>query len=189
MPVLARETRMLIQKALDDIHIESDMRDAGSAVRLEATTTALDELLQQLDASGLIGGEVRGALWDFKREGILPFERDSVPLGERAPVHEQTLEQLKGELIDQEKAITAEDKDITEEWETMSTPIDEASGTEAEAVEQMEPVSLDDERASLEEELARLDVRWARRSEPKPEPSASDEALDDLEDELDGIDL
>ena len=189
LPVLARETRMLIQKALDDIHIESDMRDAGSAVRLEATTTALDELLQQLDASGLIGGEVRGALWDFKREGILPFERDSVPLGERAPVHEQTLEQLKGELIDQEKAITAEDKDITEEWETMSTPIDEASGTEAEAVEQMEPISLDDERASLEEELARLDVRWARRSEPKPEPSASDEALDDLEDELDGIDL
>ena len=63
LPVLARETRMLIQKALDDIHIESDMRDAGSAVRLEATTTALDELLQQLDASGLIGGEVRGALW------------------------------------------------------------------------------------------------------------------------------
>ncbi|GIR00652.1 MAG: hypothetical protein CM15mP9_3550 [Methanobacteriota archaeon] len=35
LPVLARETRLLIQKALDDIHLEADMRDAGSAVKLE----------------------------------------------------------------------------------------------------------------------------------------------------------
>lgn len=189
LPVLAQETRMLIQKALDDIHLEADMRDAGSAVRLEATTTALDELLQQLDASGFVEGEVKGALWDFKRDGFLPFERDSVPTGERKPVADETLEQLKGELIDEEKAITIEERDVTEEWETLETPVDEKVVTDVVIAKDETSVSIDDERAALEEELARLDVRWARRSEPVQEPSASDTALDELEDELDGIDL
>ena len=40
-----------------------------------------------------------------------------------------------------------------------------------------------------EEELARLDARWERRSEPVVEAHTSDSALDDLEDSLDGIDL
>ena len=180
---------MLIQKALDDIHLEADMRDAGSAVKLESTTTALDELLQQLDASGFIEGQVKGALWDFKRDGLLPYERDSVPSGERRPVTDETLEQLKGELIDEEKAITIEERDVTEEWETLETPVDEKSVSDVEASNTDTPLSIDDERAELEEELARLDVRWARRSEPVPEASASDVALDELEDELDGIDL
>ena len=48
--------------------------------------------------------------------------------------------------------------------------------------------SIDDERASLEEELARLDARWARRSDPE-DVVKSDSALDELEDSLDGIDL
>ena len=189
LPVLARETRMLIQKALDDIHLEADMRDAGSAVKLESTTTALDELLQQLDASGFVEGEVKGALWDFKRDGLLPFERNSIPLGERTPVTIEALEQLKGELIDEEKAITVEERDVTEEWETLETPVDEKMAGDVVTIEVETPISIDDERAALEEELARLDVRWARRSEPAPEPSPSDTVLNELEDELDGIDL
>ena len=48
---------------------------------------------------------------------------------------------------------------------------------------------MDDERAHLEEELARLDAKWDRRSEPVEEASVSDTALDALEDSLDGIDL
>ena len=186
LPVLARETRALIQKALDDIHLEADMRDAGSAVKLEATTSALEELLTQLDASGFVKGEVRGALWDFKRDGILPFERDSVPAGERAPVNEVVLEQMKGELIDEEVAVAVEVSDITEEWEELSTPVEEESEV---SVEDTADISHDDERATLEEELARLDARWARRTDPVEPGVVADSALDELEDSLDGIDL
>ena len=186
LPVLARETRALIQKALDDIHLESDMRDAGSAVKLEATTSALEELLTQLDASGFVNGEVRGALWDFKREGLLPFERDTVPAGERAPINEGALEQMKGELIDEEVAVAVEVSEITEEWEELSTPVQE------EVTNSLSPastISQEDERATLEEELARLDARWARRTEPEERGDIADTALDDLEQSLDGIDL
>ncbi len=186
LPVLARETRLLIQKALDDIHLESDMRDAGSAVKLEGTTSALEELLTQLDASGFVNGEVRGALWDFKRDGLLPFERDSVPAGEREPINEDVLEQMKGELIDEEVAVAVEVSEVTEEWEELSTPVEEDT---SEASGQAATLSLDDERASLEEELARMDARWAQRSDPVIETSISDSALDELEDSLDGIDL
>ena len=184
LPVLARETRSLIQKALDDIHLESDMRDAGSAVKLEGTTSALEELLTQLDASGFVNGEVRGALWDFKRDGLLPFERESVPAGEREPIHEEVIEQMKGELIDQEAAVAVEVSEITEEWEELSTPVEEDHSVEQEG----DVASMDDERASLEEELARLDARWARRSDPE-DVVKSDTVLDELEDSLDGIDL
>ena len=186
LPVLARETRALIQKALDDIHLEADMRDAGSSVKLEGTTSALEELLTQLDASGFVKGEVRGALWDFKRDGILPFERDSVPAGERAPVDEIVLEQMKGELIDEEVAVAVEVSDIAEEWEELSTPVDEKP---TELVEESAAASQDDERATLEEELARLDARWARRTDPVESGEVSDSTLDELEDSLDGIDL
>ena len=186
LPVLARETRALIQKALDDIHLEADMRDAGSAVKLEATTTALEELLTQLDASGFVKGEVRGALWDFKREGLLPFERHSLAAGERAPVDENTLEIMKGELIDEEVAVATEVSEITEEWEELSTPVEEEVEV---ASERKESSSHEDERATLEEELARLDAKWARRTDPVEPGTVADSALDELEESLDGIDL
>jgi len=185
LPVLARETHALIQKALDDIHLEADMRDAGSAVKLEATTSALEELLTQLDASGFSKGEVRGALWDFKRDGILPFERDSLPAGEREPVDEIALEKMKGELIDQETAVTVKVSEITEEWEDLSTPIEEELEVRS---EESAPVSHEDERANLEE-LARLDAKWARRIDPAESEGVTDSALDELEQSLDGIDL
>jgi hypothetical protein len=186
LPVLARETRSLIQKALDDIHLESDMRDAGSAVKLEATTSALEELLTQLDASGFVNGEVRGALWDFKRDGLLPFERDSVPVGEREPINEDALEQMKGELIDEEVAVAVEVSEVTEEWEELTTPVQEDITT---SNEESTSLSMDDERATLEEELARIDARWARRTDPVEEVLIPNSALDELEDSLEGIDL
>jgi hypothetical protein len=187
LPVLARETRALIQQALDDIHLESDMRDAGSAVRLEATTMALDELLTQLDASGFVAGEVQGALWDFKRDGILPYERESIPSGMRPPVEEGIIEELKGELIDEEIAVVVEKSDVGEEWQEMTTPVDDEIVSSPTDVEQS--FSPEDERAELEQELARLDARWDRRSEPTLESVEDSSALDELEDALDGIDL
>ena len=162
------------------------MRDAGSAVKLEATTSALEELLTQLDASGFVNGEVRGSLWDFKRDGILPFERDSVPAGDRAPVDEIALEKMKGELIDEETAVTVKVSEITEEWEELSTPVEEETDVLS---EDSAILSHDDQRANLEEELARLDARWARRTDPVELENASDSALDELEESLDGVDL
>ena len=185
LPVLARETRSLIQKALDDIHLEADMRDAGSAVKLEGTTSALEELLTQLDASGFVKGEVRGALWDFKRDGLLPFERDSVPAGEREPVNEAAIEQMKGELIDEEIAVAVDVSEITEEWEELTTPVND----EIIEVSHEPEIAHSDERASLEEELARLDARWSRRSEPSEALGGSDSDLDELEDSLGDIGL
>ena len=68
----------------------------------------------------------------------------------------------------------------------MSTPVEE----EIEAsVNEAAEVSHDDERATLEEELARLDARWARRTDPVESAVVSDSTLDELEDSLDGIDL
>ncbi len=186
LPVLARETRSLIQKALDDIHLEADMRDAGSAVRLESTTTALEELLTQLDASGFVKGEVRGALWDFKNTGFLPFERDNIPINSRNPIDEDAVEEMQGELIDEEIAVTTETSKITEEWTEMETPSEEINEAKNEEISEL---SHDDERAALEEELARLDAKWQRQSEPTTDNAVSDSVLDELENELDGIDL
>jgi hypothetical protein len=133
-----------------------------------------------------VNGEVRGALWDFKREGLLPFERDSVPSGERAPVNENALEQMKGELIDEEVAVAVEVSGITEEWEELSTPADDGV---VEVLESEVATSHEDERATLEEELARLDAKWARRVDPVDGEKFADSALDELEESLDGIDL
>ena len=46
-----------------------------------------------------------------------------------------------------------------------------------------------DERATLEEELARLDARWARRTEPVETEEVPESILSQLEESLDGIDL
>ena len=75
LPTLAMGTRKLIQVALDDIYLEADQRDAGEAIGLEETARVLEELITQLDASGLTDGRPRGMMWDFQRDGLLPFER------------------------------------------------------------------------------------------------------------------
>jgi hypothetical protein len=93
---------------------------------------------------------------------------------------------MKGELIDEEVAVAVEVSEVTEEWEELSTPVDEEV---IESTPTTVSQSLNDERAGLEEELARLDARWARRTDPVEEVQKSDSALDDLEDSLDGIDL
>jgi hypothetical protein len=105
-------------------------------------------------------------------------------------VDEEVIEQLAGELIDQEKAIAIEESDIGEEWEELPSPSndDEVVTSNIVDAEISTPPSDDDERAALEEELARLDARWVRRSEPVVE-SVGEVALSALEDELDGIDL
>ena len=189
LPHLAKETRKLIRIALDDIHLESDLRDAGSAVKLEATTLALEELITQLDATGLTEGVPKGALWDFQRDGHLPFEIGSVPAGKRLAVSEDSLEEMDGELIDQEAAIQIEDEDIPVEWVALEAPVD-VDEPKIEFTATPTPLrnSDHDERAALEEELARLDARWQNRLEPE-ERGTSNVALSSLEADLVDIDL
>ena len=101
-------------------------------------------------------------------------------------MNEKALEQMKGELIDEEVAVSTEVSEITEEWQELTTPVEE----EIEVMSQTEvKMSHDDERPTLEEELARLDARWARKTDPVDVEKFTDSALDELEESLDGIDL
>ena len=190
LPHLAKETRKLIRIALDDIHLESDLRDAGSAVKLEATTLALEELITQLDATGLTEGVPKGALWDFQRDGHLPFETGSVPAGKRLAVSDESLGEMDGELIDQDAAIQIEDEDIPVEWVALEAPVDidepavELTATSTPTIR----TSDHDERAALEEELARLDARWQTRQDPEIS-GTNNVALSSLEADLADIDL
>ena len=50
--------------------MEADQREVGEAVALENTAKILEELIAQLDATGLSDGVPKGALWDFQRDGF-----------------------------------------------------------------------------------------------------------------------
>jgi hypothetical protein len=198
LPSIAQSTRKLIQVALDDIYLEADQRDAGEAVALEDTARVLEELITQLDASGLADGVPRGMLWEFQRDGLLPYERDSIPANQRTPVEEAMVATMEPSLAGEVPVsldAQVEDTETDERgWEAMPIPIDppvdgqpeaEASITGGDA-----PTDLDgsDERAALEAELAQLDASWEHRKEPAPAP-AQDPALAALEARLSGLDL
>ena len=108
LPSLAQGTRKLIQVALDDIYLEADQRDAGEAIGLEETARVLEELITQLDASGLTDGRPRGMMWDFQRDGLLPFERESIPAEQRIPVNESMLSDLESHLVHAEQVSVVE---------------------------------------------------------------------------------
>jgi hypothetical protein len=79
LPDIAAATQRLIRVALDDIHLEADQRDAGASVALALTAEALEELLSQLEAAGLVGGRPAGHLWAFMASGLLPSEAGHAP--------------------------------------------------------------------------------------------------------------
>ena len=198
LPSIAKSTRQLIQVALDDIYLEADQRDAGEAVALEDTARVLEELITQLDASGLADGVPRGMLWEFQRDGLLPYERDSVPASQRTPVEENmiaTMEStLAGEVpvsLDAAVEVAVADE---QGWEEMPIPVDAGTNSvdetppESPSIEPTSDLDGSDERAALEAELAQLDASWEHRKEPAPE-AAPDPALAALEARLSGLDL
>ncbi len=200
LPSLAQGTRRLIQVALDDIYLEADQRDAGEAIGLEETARVLEELITQLDASGLTDGRPRGMMWDFQRDGYLPFERESVPTEQRIPVSESMMEDLESTLINAEVVSSIEPSNTArvdeEGWSELPAPNDE----ETEAMEVSERVltsttpvaSMEDERAALEAELARLDAERHHRSVSATVPATStpaDAALASLESKLSNLDF
>ena len=196
LPTLALGTRKLIQVALDDIYLEADQRDAGEAIGLEETARVLEELITQLDASGLTDGRPKGMMWDFQRDGLLPFERESIPAQQRIPVNETMLGEMEPILILTEEtsveAPAAEPVD-DEGWSPLSPPAEE-EGTEETLVVRSDDrttVDLEDERAQLEAELARLDAERSHRAShasAAPAPKA-DSALADLESRLSDVEF
>ena len=189
LPYIAQATRKLIQKALDDIYLESDQRDAGEAIALEETARVLEELITQIDASGLAGGSPSGLLWDFQRDGLLPYEREVIDPAQKTPIDEEMVKHMEsnisGEVIPEAEASSVSvDEDG---WETLELPEDSSSNEEDEVeFVELQPISDDDERAALEAELARIDASWEHRSEPAV---VTNSALDNLESKLSDLDL
>ncbi|MEC7168466.1 MAG: hypothetical protein VXW14_05710, partial [Candidatus Thermoplasmatota archaeon] len=184
LPSVAVETRRLIRVALDDIYLEADQRDAGEAIALEQTAQVLEELLTQIDASGLTRGIPRGAMWDFQRDGFLPFERTSIPVGQRTPVMEDMMENIQPSLIVEESVSLdsePEAAELTDEWEEMPAPID-SEPTET-VHEEIQATPMHEDRADLEAELARLDAERGRRV-PEIKEVKRDPRLDALHDQL-----
>ena len=199
LPSIAQATRKLIQVALDDIYLEADQRDAGEAIALEETARVLEELITQLDASGLADGVPRGMLWEFQRDGLLPYERNSVTDAQRTPVEEEMLIDMESSLagpVPVSLDVVKEEATIDDAgWESMPVPVDEsATNTTLTSPEPLSSnvaapsVDQSDERAHLEAELARLDASWNHRQEPAVE-HAVDPALAALEARLSGLDL
>ncbi len=199
LPSIAQATRKLIQVALDDIYLEADQRDAGEAIALEETARVLEELITQLDASGLADGVPRGMLWEFQRDGLLPYERNTIPDAQRTPVEEEMLIDMGSSLAGNVPvSLDAVEKQVTTDdagWENMPVPVDEIDENEAlitpEAVvatPSNASLNQSDERAELEAELARLDASWNHRQEPAAE-QAVDPALAALEARLSGLDF
>jgi hypothetical protein len=195
LPTLAQGTRRLIQVALDDIYLEADQRDAGEAIGLEETARVLEELITQLDASGLTDGRPRGMMWEFQRDGLLPFERESIPAEHRLPISEGMLEDLEPHLIHAEVATSVETtpKAVVDDegWSALSAPIEPERTTGEEMHEAPpSPLSPDDERAALEAELARLDAERHHRDAPVSATSQpGDAALADLESRLSNVEF
>ena len=188
LPYIAQSTRKLIQNALDDIYLEADQRDAGEAIALEETARVLEELITQIDASGLAGGTPSGLLWDFQRDGLLPYEREVVDPAQKTPVDEEMVKHMESNITaDVVEEATTKIVEVDEDgWEVLELPNDDDVEEEAVEMAELKPLSDDDERAKLEAELARIDASWDHRSEPS---TPSDDALSDLESKLSDLDM
>ena len=188
LPYIAQSTRKLIQNALDDIYLEADQRDAGEAIALEETARVLEELITQIDASGLAGGTPSGLLWDFQRDGLLPYEREVVDPAQKTPVDEEMVKHMESNITaDVVEEATSKIVEVDDDgWEVLELPSDDDVEEEVIEMAELKPLSDDDERAKLEAELARIDASWNHRSEPS---TPSDDALNDLESKLSDLDM
>lgn len=192
LPHIAKSTRKLIQIALDDIYLEADQRDAGEAISLEETARVLEELITQLDASGLASGTPQGLLWDFQRDGLLPYEREVVDPAQKTPIDEEMVQHMESNLSGDAVISQSMEKEVEVEidgWQTLEAPLDDIPEiiSEEMVVQQEVTQNDDDERAELEAELAKIDASWNHRNEPSD--VEVDSALRDLESKLSDLDM
>ena len=151
----------------------------------------MEELITQLDASGLSEGIPQGALWDFQRDGLLPFERQNQSTSVRAKVDDEMLAHIRPTLTTSE--IEPADESISQEeedgWERLESPNEEKEETFS-TIQSTTGIidyesSYSDERAALEAELAKLDAK----TEVRQESNTEDDAMSALEARLDNLDL
>ena len=138
-------------------------------------------------------------LWEFQRDGLLPYERNSVPDAQRTPVEQEMLIDMESSLAGPVPvSLDAVKEEVTIDeagWENMPVPVDESVQNEvatfsSEVSTPLATPSTDqsDERSQLEAELARLDASWNHRKEPAAE-QAVDPALAALEARLSGLEF
>ena len=238
LPVLARRVRTLVQEALDNIYIGVDQVDKGESA-LDDTVTALEGLIESMDATGLTGEDPPGRLWSFQRSGRLSFEALQLTERERPPLDVEDVasmrpmlddevddwqsitveygeneeptdedKMLEDESIDEQDVVetTSDEEMDTGSWEdleppsdTLGTTIDRKGASETPVGAVASNMEMD-ELARLEAEIDRLDrMATKRRSaeialELEEHPSNmidedSDEAVEALERDLEGIDL
>ena len=172
LPATAKATHKLIRMALDDIHLEADQRDAGEAVALERTAQALEELLTQLEAAGLIAGTPQGHLWTFMSSGQLPSEARN-GLAEAPPVEPANEAPL--EVPARSPHVEAEA--VVEE----TAPRPASAATTA--------IDDDEERRLIDAELCSLDAERSPHVRLADLKASADPALEALEARLGDIDL
>ncbi|HJN55172.1 MAG TPA: hypothetical protein QF646_02145, partial [Candidatus Poseidoniales archaeon] len=223
----------------DDIYIGVDQVDKGESA-LDDTVTALEGLIESMDATGLTGEDPPGRLWTFQRSGRLSFEALQLTERERPPLDLEDVASMRPMLdgeVDEWQSITVElgeneaaiyeeemsedntnsnleeeEKPITSEdtspgsWDDLEPPSDtlgaaiERKGASETPVGSVASNDEMDELARLEAEIERLDrMATKRRSaeialELEDHPSKmldddSDEAVEALERDLEGIDL
>jgi hypothetical protein len=157
---------------LDDIHLEADQRDAGEAVALERTAQALEELLTQLEAAGLVAGTPQGHLWSFMSSGLLPSEARN-GLAEAPPLEEKAEPEAAPSPEPAPQAAMVE--------ESAAPPT--AHHAPAPAIDDGE------ERRQIDAELASLDAERTPHARLSDLKASADPALEALEARLGNIDL
>ena len=174
--------------------MEADQREVGEAVALENTAKILEELIAQLDATGLSDGVPKGALWDFQRDGLLPFERHNQPTNVRAEVDDAMLNHMRPTLTSEQiTSVDEQDESPKEDgWAELSPPqeepaveVEEFTITESTTEIVNYESSYSDERAALEAELAKLDAKTSIRQDS----DGADDAMSALEAKLGNLDL
>ncbi|MAI09451.1 MAG: hypothetical protein CMA08_02565 [Euryarchaeota archaeon] len=171
LPTTAKATHKLIRRALDDIHLEADQRDAGEAVALERTAQALEELIAQLEAAGMVGGTPQGHLWSFMASGLLPSEARN-GLAEAPPLQEQPTTVADPSPSAPVAATAPSPVSSVEEGTNTHVPIDDA-----------------EERRNIDAELASLDVERTPHVRLADLKASADPALEALEARLGDIDI
>ncbi len=214
LPQISLGARGMIRRALDDIYMEADQRDAGMAVRLEQTTKVLEELIDQIDGTGLSSGTPKGPLWDFQRSGLLPHEMHdgavpvAVPLDALEDMNREigalpgiedysgtsATEEIDDSSLSHDEAIAVAHVDRVSDspiWEHLPDPEDNprpdapmVAPTPMVTADMIPTSSEHDERAVLEQELARIDVEWERRGGTREGGPDGESATTTDEDEM-----
>lgn len=186
LPHIANNLRETIQSALDSIYLEADEGDAGTAVLMENTAKALDDAMKQLDDTGLtFSSKKPTSLWRFQEDGLLPHE-DVKLESERPTVSDEIIRELNPHNASNAESVEVSNDTVNNEdgWtsmETISNSKEQEDGGPEESFEE-------NNRVTIEAELAKLDHAWERRN-INPETDDNDDSLDDLNNELDNFEI